>query len=99
MARPRVYRHDVRCPNAAPAGCPKPAHPKAAILEIVPSRAGQRGLEVLPRRWAVEQTFGWLGRQRRLSKDHEALPESSAAWGQIAMSRLMLRRLTRNLAF
>ena len=68
-------------------------------LEIVSRPAGQRGFAVQPRRWVVERTFGWLGRQRRLSKDYEALPASSAAWVQIAMSRLMLRRLARNSAF
>ena len=68
-------------------------------LEIVGRQAGQQGFAVLPRRWVVERTFGWLGRQRRLSKDYEALPASSAAWVQIAMSRLMLRRLARNPAF
>lgn len=35
------------------------------------------GFEVLPRRWVVERTFGWLGRYRRLSKDYELLPEVS----------------------
>jgi len=34
---------------------------------------------VLPRRWVVERTFGWLGRYRRLSKDYELLPEVSAS--------------------
>ena len=61
-------------------------------LEIVPGRAGQRGFAVLPRHWVVARSFGWSGRQRRLSKDYEMLPASSAAWVQIAMSRLMLRR-------
>jgi transposase len=51
------------------------------------------GFEVLPRRWVVERTFGWLGRQRRLSKDYEALPATSEAWIYLAMSRLMVRRL------
>ena len=68
-------------------------------LEIVPRVAGQRGFAVLPRRWVVERTLGWLGRQRRLSKDYEELPESSAAWVQIAMSRLMLRRMAQKPAF
>ena len=68
-------------------------------LEIVSRVAGQRGFAVLPRRWVVERTLGWLGRQRRLSKDYEELPESSAAWVQIAMSRLMLRRLAQKPAF
>ena len=68
-------------------------------LEIVSRPAGRRGFAVLPRRWVVERTFVWLGRQRRLSQDYEALSASSAAWGQIAMSRQMLRPLARNPAF
>jgi putative transposase len=51
------------------------------------------GFEVLPRRWVVERTCGWLGRQRRQSKDYEALPATSEAWIYLAMTRLMLRRL------
>ncbi len=50
---------------------------------------------MLPRRWVVERTFGWLNRYRRLSKDYERLPESSEAMVQLAMIRLMLRRLER----
>lgn len=48
---------------------------------------------VLPRRWVVERTFGWFGRFRRLSKDYEGLAVTEEAWIQLAMSRLMLRRL------
>lgn len=48
---------------------------------------------VLPRRWAVERTFAWLGRHRRLSKDYEELPATEEAWIYLAMSRLMLARL------
>ena len=44
-------------------------------------RPGNRhGFEVLPRRWVVERTFAWLGWRRRLSKDYEALPETTEAW-------------------
>jgi putative transposase len=50
---------------------------------------------VLPRRWVVERTFAWLGQARRLSKDYERLPATSEAMLYGAMSRLMLRRLTR----
>ena len=57
-------------------------------LDVVPRQAGQRGFAVLPQRWMVARTFGWLGRQRRLSKGYEGLPASSAAWVQIAMNRL-----------
>lgn len=50
---------------------------------------------ILHRRWVVERTFGWLGRYRRLSKDYEALPATEEAWVYLAMSRLMLARLTK----
>jgi putative transposase len=52
-----------------------------------------RGFRVLKRRWVVERTFAWLGRNRRLSKDFEALPASEEAWIYAASSRLLLRRL------
>ena len=50
---------------------------------------------VLARRWVVERTIAWIGRYRRLSKDYEYLPESSETMMYLAMSRLMLCRLTR----
>ena len=56
----------------------------------------QVGFAVLPRRWVVERTFAWLGLQRRLAKDYERLPASSEAFVYIAMTRIMLRRLTRS---
>jgi putative transposase len=51
------------------------------------------GFHVLPRRWVVERTFGWLGRNRRMSKDYEFLPETEEAFVYVGMVRLMLRRL------
>jgi putative transposase len=51
------------------------------------------GFRVLPRRWVVERTFAWLGRNRRLRKDYEALPASEEAWLYAASCRLLLRRL------
>lgn len=53
------------------------------------------GFQVLPRRWVVERTFGWLGRYRRLSKEYEALPATEEAWIYLAMTRLMLVRLAK----
>jgi len=52
-----------------------------------------RGFVVLPRRWVVERTFGWLGRWRRTSKDYEYLPQTSECVIYLAMIRVMLRRL------
>lgn len=62
-------------------------------LEIVQKPAGQKGFSVLPKRWIVERTFAWLGRNRRLSKDYERLAKSSEAWIHFAMIGLMIRRL------
>ena len=58
-----------------------------------PPPVAPRGFVPLKWRWIVERTFGWLGRQRRLSKDDEYLPETSESWIYLAMSRLMLKRL------
>ena len=62
------------------------------LLEIV-KRPDESKFVVLPRRWVVERTFAWLGRHRRLSKDYEALPESSETFIPIATIYLMLHRL------
>ncbi len=62
-------------------------------LIIVRRIAGTTGFMVLPRRWVVERTLGWLGRWRRLSKDYEQLPEVSEAMVTLAMIRLMLHRI------
>jgi putative transposase len=51
------------------------------------------GFEILPKRWVVEQTFGWLNWYRRLSKDYERLLEMSEAAIYAVMTRVMLRRL------
>jgi putative transposase len=64
-------------------------------LQIVEKPADQKGFSVLPRRWAVERTFAWLGRYRRLAKEYDLLPETGEAWIQIAMTHIMLRRLTK----
>ena len=50
------------------------------IPEPVRRRPGQRGVKVVPRRWVMERTFGWLGLCRRLSKDYEVLAETTRAW-------------------
>lgn len=66
------------------------------VFEVVKRSDDTKGFTILPHRWVVERTFGWLGRYRRLSKDYEILPETSEAMIYAAMVRLMLRRLARN---
>lgn len=63
------------------------------ILEIVKRSDDVKGFKVLPHRWVVERTFGWLSRYRRLSKDYEGLTESSQAFIYAAMIHIMIRRL------
>jgi putative transposase len=51
--------------------------------------------EALPRRWVVERSFAWMGRNRRLSKDYEFLLATSETWVYLSMMRVMLKRLAR----
>ena len=60
---------------------------------IIVRRIAGTGFIVVPRRWVVERTLGWLGRWRRLSKDYEERPEVAEAMVTLAMIRLMLHRL------
>ena len=62
--------------------------------EIVKRSEGATGWESLPKRWVVERTYGWLGRWRGLAREYDYLPETTQAKILLAMSRLMLRRLT-----
>lgn len=62
-------------------------------LEVVLRTDDGKGFLVLPKRWIVERTFAWLNNHRRLSKDYERFTKTSETIIQIAMIRLMLRRL------
>ena len=64
-------------------------------LEIVRRRPDAEGFEVLPRRWVVERTFSWFGRNRRLAKDYENLADTLAAFVAVASIQLAVRRLAR----
>lgn len=64
-------------------------------LEIVKKPSTAKGFEIIPRRWVVERTFAWLGRNRRLAKDFEQTIETAVAWIFIAHIRLLTRRLAR----
>jgi transposase len=44
-------------------------------MEIVKRSDDAKGFVVLPRRWVVERTFSWFGRNRRLAKTSGTLPK------------------------
>jgi putative transposase len=62
-------------------------------LQVTKRSDKAKGFRVVPKRWVVERTFGWLGRYRRLSKDYEVMPETSEAMIRMAMIHIMVRRL------
>ena len=64
-------------------------------MEIVKPSDNMKGFVILPRRWVVERTFSWFGRNRRLAKDLENLAETLAAFVTLASIQLALRRLAR----
>lgn len=62
-------------------------------VEVVKRSDAASGFAVLPRRWIVERTFGWLMRHRRLVRDYERTEASAESWIHLAMIRIQLRRL------
>jgi putative transposase len=62
-------------------------------LEIIKRSDTAKGFKVLPRRWVVERTFAWLGRNRRLAKDFERTIESATAWLYLASIQFLTRRI------
>jgi putative transposase len=63
------------------------------VLQAVLRPEGSKGFVLLPQRGVVERTLAWFNQSRRLGKDYERLPKSSAAMIYLSMTRLMLRRL------
>jgi putative transposase len=63
-------------------------------LDIVSPPAGQKGFQVLPRRWVVERSFAWLDHWRRLSKDYEECCRSSEGMIWLASIARLLNSLT-----
>jgi transposase len=62
-------------------------------LEVVKHTEAKKGFVLLPRRWVVERTFGWLGRFRRLARDYERLAEVLAGWHWVAFLVLLLKQV------
>ena len=62
-------------------------------LEVVKHAGAKRGFILLPRRWVVERSFGWMARFRRLARDYERLAATLAGWHWVAFVYLMLHRM------
>ena len=62
-------------------------------LVVVKHTTAKKGFVLLPRRWVVERTFGWLGRFRRLARDYEPLTTTLAGWHWLAFLTLLLARM------
>ena len=69
-------------------------HPKL-VVEVVQRLAEVPGFQVLPKRWVVERTFAWASINRRLARDFEGAAATARAFFQIAMIKLMARRIAR----
>jgi transposase len=63
-------------------------------VEVVTKDPQVKGFSVIKRRWVVERTIGWLMQHRRLARDYETLPETSATMIRIAMIDNLTRRAT-----
>ena len=63
------------------------------VIEIIRRSDDQKGFQVLPRRWVVERTFGWMTRWRRLVRDYEERIDCSEAMIHVALGSLLLRRI------
>jgi len=63
--------------------------------EEVPEIPRERGFKPLPKRWVVERTFAWMGRNRRLGEEYEYRPEETEAWVYVGRLRLWVKRLAR----
>ncbi|MCW5971029.1 MAG: IS5 family transposase [Blastocatellales bacterium] len=61
-------------------------------LEVVKLPEAKRGFVLLPRRWVVERSIGWMARFRRLARDYERLPETLAGLHYLAFACLLLKR-------
>ncbi len=71
----------------------KQAEKNSIKLEVVKHTEAKKGFVLLPRRWVVERTFGWLGRFRRLARDYERLAEVLKQWHWLAFIALIIKHV------
>ncbi len=62
-------------------------------VQVIKRSDDVQGFKVLPKRWLVERTFGWLVKHRRLVQDYKKTECIAAGWIAIALKRVLLRRL------
>ncbi len=68
-------------------------------LIVVKLAEAKKGFILLPRRWVVERSFGWMARFRRLARDYERLPETLKGLHFLALAVLMLSKFVHLMAF
>jgi transposase len=79
---------------------PQQAAAQAGIQLVVVKRSeAKKGFVLLPRRWVVERSFGWMARFRRLARDYERLPDTLKGLHFLAFAVLMLAKFTHLMAF
>jgi len=62
-------------------------------LEVVKHTEAKKGFVLLPRRWVIERSYGWLGRFRRLARDYERLETTLAGWHWLAFLTILLAQV------
>lgn len=79
---------------------PEQAAAKEGIqLIVVKLPQAKKGFVLLPRRWVVERSFGWMARFRRLARDYERLPDTLKGLHFLAFAVLMLSNFVHLMAF
>ena len=63
------------------------------VIEVVKRSGCAKGFQVLPKRWIVERTFGWLSNYRRMNRDYEHNPKSSENNIKFIVVQIMLKRI------
>ena len=67
----------------------------AGLRIEIAKRSQPKAWELLPRRWVIERTFAWFGRNRRLARDYEGIVDAALAFIHLATIQLITRRLAR----
>jgi len=65
---------------------------------VVKLPTAKRGFVLLPRRWVIERSFGWVSRVRRWARDYERLPKTLAGLHYVVFDILMLKNVAEVLA-